>query len=242
MTRKRGKKVALFIVIGIVVVLTVLFLSFMSMMKKQSANEDPTYWEKDIKKIEARYEGKKPNVDMVFIGSSSIRKWVSLESDMAPYKVVNHGFGGSKVQDSTYYYDRLVTPFKPEVIVFFAGTNDINGIEGISKSGEEVFEKVKEFYEKSQSILPDVPVYYISISPTKARWKAWEDAKTANELIEEYANTQKMLTMIDTTDELLNGEGLPNEELFVFDKLHLNEEGYKLWNSIIRPIVTESME
>ena len=62
------------------------------------------------------------------------------------YNVTNHGFGGSKVADSTYFYDRLVTPFSPEVIVIFAGTNDIHGMTDSSKEGKEVFEAFKIVY------------------------------------------------------------------------------------------------
>ena len=113
-------------------------------MQNQSKNEDPLYWEKDIQKIESRYN-EIVDTDIVFIGSSSIRKWEDLNDDFSEYVVVNHGFGGSKVADSTYFYDRLVTPFNPELIVLFSGTNDINGISSNSKSGSEVFKKEIDF-------------------------------------------------------------------------------------------------
>ena len=209
-------------------------------MQSQSKNEDPLYWEKDIEKILERYD-EIPDVDIVFIGSSSIRKWESLEEDFSGYSVVNHGFGGSKVADSTYWYDELVTPFNPEVVVIFSGTNDINGIEGNSKTGQEVFELVVDFVEYSLQENPSVEVYYISISPTKARWDVWDEAKIANDLIKAYADITDMFTFIDTTDELLlNGE--PNSNLFVFDGLHLNDDGYEIWANIIKPIVTETID
>ena len=229
-------KITLIILAVILIITTAFGVKFYFAMQKMSSNEDPTYWEKDITEIEKRYE-EIPDVDIVFIGSSSIRKWVTLEEDFSEYTVVNHGFGGSKVADSTYFYDRLITPFNPEVIVIFAGTNDINGTEW-SKTGLEVFELFKLFYEKSQLENPDVYVYYISISPTKARWSVWEDANEANDLIKAYALTQDKLVFIDTTDDLLKN-GVPNKDILSFDGLHLNEEGYDIWATIIKPIVTE---
>jgi len=210
---------------------------FYSQIQAQSKNEDPLYWEKETRLIDERYGGDYPQDVIVFYGSSSIRKWESLEEDMAPFHVVNHGFGGSKVADATYYTDRLVFPLKPEAIVIFSGTNDINGIKGNSKSGEEVYDLVVDLFDTIQTTMPDVPVFYISISPTKARWKVWEDAQTANQLIAAYAEENENITFIDTTYALLNNQMEPNMDLFVWDGLHLNEDGYAVWTSIIKPIL-----
>ena len=80
----------------------------------QAKREDPERWEKEISAIESRYSEFKPTGRIVFLGSSSIRLWETLEEDMAPFDVLNHGFGGSKAVDSTYYLSRLVYPFKPK--------------------------------------------------------------------------------------------------------------------------------
>jgi len=133
--------------------------------------------------LEARNAAQAGKVDIVFIGSSSILKWTSLKSDMAPYRVVNQGFGGSKIGDSVYYHDRLVAAYGPKAIVIFAGTNDLNGLNATSKTAEAVFEGVKAFYATSRPSLPEVPVYYISIIPTAARWNAWPEARKANGLV-----------------------------------------------------------
>lgn len=231
------------IIIGVLILLLVMVGIGGYMYKgmvNQMNNTDPTYWEADIKDIEARYPDLEEQ-DIVFIGSSSIRKWVTLDEDFSGYKVVNHGFGGSKVADSTYYYDRLVTAFRPKAVVLFAGTNNIHGMTDASDSAEKVLEDFKKFYEKSTEALPDVPVYYISISPTKARWKVWNEADEANQMIKAYADQLEGLTVIDTTEAmLLNGQ--PNEEILVGDGLHLNEDGYKLWTSLIHPVVTKSIK
>jgi len=224
----------------VVVILGSVAVFMYSSMMKQMDNTDSTYWEKDILKIESRYKTVE-DTDIVFIGSSSIRKWETLEADFSEYQVVNHGFGGSKVADSTYYYDRLVTAFTPKAIVLFAGTNNIHGMTKNTETAEEVLEDVIAFYEKSLEALPGVPVYYISISPTKARWNVWEEANKANLLIGDYADTTESLIFVDVTDDLMKDDG-PNKEILLGDGLHLNEEGYKIWTSIIKPIVTEDIE
>jgi lysophospholipase L1-like esterase len=213
-----------------------------SQMQTQLRNEDPAYWEKEVSKIEARYKGNYPQDVIVFYGSSSIRKWKTLEEDMMPLSVVNHGFGGSKVADAIYYVDRLVTPFHPKAVVLFVGTNDINGLEGNSKSGEQVFESTVKLFETIQSQNPDVPIYYIPISPTKMRWEVWDEADKANHLIAEYAANHDKITFIDTTEALLDENGGPNKALLAFDGLHLNKDGYAVWTSIIKPVLETDLQ
>src|SRR5580658_10362209 len=67
-----------------------------------------------------------PQHAVVFIGSSSIRFWTNLASDFPNHQVINRGFGGSEISDSVYYFDRIVAPYHPRLIVFWAGSNDIN--------------------------------------------------------------------------------------------------------------------
>ena len=62
---------------------------------------------------------------VLFIGSSTIRGWKTLAADFPQYEVINRGFGGSFVEHSTRYADRIIIPYKPAVIVFYAGGNDL---------------------------------------------------------------------------------------------------------------------
>ena len=222
---------------AVLLLLFALAAYFYSQMQAQSKNENPSFWEQDISAIEKQYGEELPQGVIVFYGSSSIRKWGTLEEDMAPFPVVNHGFGGSKVADATYYADRLVFPFNPIAVVIFSGTNDINGVAGNSKSGEIVFERVVELFDTIHANMSDVPIFYVSISPTNASWKVWEEAHTANQLIAAYAEERESIIFIDTTDVLLDSQGQPNKDLFVWDGLHLNEDGYALWTSIIKSII-----
>ena len=62
----------------------------------------------------------------LFVGSSSIRFWRTLAADMAPVAVINRGFGGSTVADVDAWFDKVVTPYRPRAIVFYAGENDVS--------------------------------------------------------------------------------------------------------------------
>ena len=219
------------------------FLAYgFTQFQKLNQNEDPTFWESKVAAIESRYDKNLPKEVIVFYGSSSIRKWETLETDMAPFTAVNHGFGGAKVADVTYFVDRLVTPFEPKAVVLFVGTNDINGTSEVSKSGEEVFQSSKNLFLALQSQLPGTPIYYISISPSKARWKVWEEANAANLMISDYASKTDLVTFIDTSSLLLGGDGLPNDDFFVWDGLHLNAKGYEVWTSAVYPVLQADLK
>jgi hypothetical protein len=65
---------------------------------------------------------------------------------MFPLQVLNHGIAGTKISDITYYADRLIYPFNPKAIVYYAGANDINGIKNNSKTGDEVYKLTIDFF------------------------------------------------------------------------------------------------
>lgn len=231
----------LWIVLGVVLGLGGLVLGAYLFLRRGALNEDPAYWEGAIARIERRYGGDYPQDVVVFLGSSSIRFWGTLGNDLAPIPALNHGFGGSKIKDSTYYLDRLVFPFSPKAVVLFAGTNDINEIRGSTKTGEQVYDGFVEFVKAVRETDSDLPMYYVSILPTKARWAVWQEASRANRLIAEYAATQENVTFIDTTEAFLGPDGTPNRGLFKLDGLHPNKNGYRVWTSIIKPVLMQDL-
>ncbi|MEM8861219.1 MAG: GDSL-type esterase/lipase family protein [Chloroflexota bacterium] len=217
----------------------VVVLFAMNQNRGLSIISSPNVWESEIEDIEGRYIEGYPQGKIVFIGSSSIRGWNTLAADMVPLDTLNHGFGGSKIHDVAFYADRLIFPFNPRAIVVFVGSNDINGVQGESKSGAETFDAFVEFAEKIHDWDADLPIYYISITPTQARWHVWDDIRDANQLIAGYAAGQSNITFIDMTSYFLDDNREPNAELFLSDGLHLNAKGYAIWTSNIKPILAD---
>jgi len=175
---------------------------------------------------------------VLFMGSSSIRLWDALAQDFPEIPVINRGFGGSLIQDNTLYIDRIAVPYKPKVIVLFAGTNDL--AYG-NKSPQQVLQEFKDFVAKAHASLPDTRLVYISINPTVARWKQEAEVLKANHLIEEwiFANNSQTLKLnfINSHEELLSADGQPQADLERADGLHLNPKGYKVWIAIVKPRV-----
>jgi lysophospholipase L1-like esterase len=208
---------------------------------QKAKSEDPRVWEEAIATLEAESRGKcRPGECVLFVGSSSIRLWDSLAADMAPIPVLQHGFGGAKLNDLVHFAGRLVTPFQPRVVVVFAGTNDIDP--AASKSPEVLLASYRALVGKIRARQPEVPIYYIGITPSPLRWSVWPLARETNRLIEDWSAEDEYLHFIDTSQALMGANGEPERDNYIFDGLHLSEKGYGIWTRIIRPLLLRDLE
>ncbi len=175
-----------------------------------------------------------PPGGVLFVGSSSIRLWDNLETDFreAPV-VIKRGFGGSRLTDCNKFLDRLVIRYRPRQVVLYAGDNDL--AEG--STPEQVLQRVETFTERVRGKLPDTEVSFISIKPSPARRALIPKVRAANELVKKYAVAHTGVDYIDVFTPMLRADGSPRSDLFREDLLHLNDRGYALWRSIIRPFL-----
>jgi lysophospholipase L1-like esterase len=194
------------------------------------AAEKTNQFEKEILAFEASDKtNPPPRHAVLFIGSSSIRMWKTLAQDFPDYRVINRGFGGSQISDSIYYADRIVIPYQPSVIVFYAGGNDIN----VGKSPETVFNDFKTFVGKVRAKLPDTKIAYISIAGNPARWAQADRVREVNRLVREHTATRPGLSFIDVFPHMMGDDGTPKPEIFLTDRLHMNEKGYVIWKRVV---------
>jgi lysophospholipase L1-like esterase len=203
---------------------------------------DPTMWEGAIRRFEkADHRSPPPEGVIVFTGSSSIRFWKSLKEDMAPLLVLNRGFGGSQIHQVTHYVDRIVLPYKPGAVVFYAGENDMAGLFlSRKRTPVEIRDAYQRFCEKIHAALPDVPIYYISTKPPKRRLSLWPAMQEANRLVRECCAFDKRLHYIDIVPAMLDAQGNPRRDVFKWDGIHLNKKGYAIWKSVVRPVLLEA--
>ena len=67
-----------------------------------------------------------PQDAILFIGSSIFRQWTNVKEQMAPLPVFNRAFGGSRTWEVLHYMDKIVLPYRPRIIVYYTGSNDVN--------------------------------------------------------------------------------------------------------------------
>ncbi|MBS1795186.1 MAG: hypothetical protein JSS81_15110 [Acidobacteria bacterium] len=191
-------------------------------------------WDAEINELTAIDRKQTPPADAVlFVGSSSIRMWTNLRESFPRLPVINRGFGGSRLADVVYYFDRIVTPYAPKAIVLYAGDNDIN--DGIAP--EKVLEDYRAFAALVRAKLPKARLFYIALKPSPSRWKLAEPMRRANELIKAEIAGRKRAKFVDVWSAMLDALGEPRPELFLDDKLHMNEQGYQIWRDILTPLL-----
>ena len=218
-------------VLSVLLVLLIAFLISCSPLNKYK--DSVKGWEADIRKFEQLDSIQKyPDDAVLFMGSSSIRLWNTLQDDMKPYSVIQRGFGGSRISDVAWYTPRIVYPHKCKAIVIFVA-NDIIGSDQ-DKSPEEVAELFRNIVKTIRKKLPETPVFYIEVTPTESRWKVWPKIQEGNMLVKQQCEKFQNVYFIETASFFLNNEGKPKTNLFIKDNLHLNPEGYKTWTSIIK--------
>lgn len=215
--------------------LLVALLAFVSLRadepKAAPKKNDPAKWEKDIAKFEAM-DKEKPQKkgQILFVGSSSIRLW-NLGKSFPGLDAINRGFGGSQIEDSTFYADRIVTNYEPRTIVLYGGDNDLAS----GKSAVQVADDFAAFVKKVREKLPKAKIVFVAIKPSIARWKNVENVRKANALIQKQCEAGEKLVFVDIDKPMLGEDGKPRQELFVKDGLHLSEKGYEIWDALLKP-------
>jgi len=198
---------------------------------------DPAKWEKSIAAFEqADREHPPQKGGIVFTGSSTIARWKTIADYFPGFRVVNRGFGGSQMEDSLYFAERILVAHEPAAVVIFAGSNDINA----GRSPDVVVENFKAFVAKVRAVLPKTEIRYIEITSSPSRWAQRDKVVEANKQIRAFCEATPGVKFIAVREKLLGTNGEPREELFEKDRLHPNPDGYKILADAIRPLLPQT--
>lgn len=186
-----------------------------------------------------------PERPILFIGSSSIAHWDHMARDVGE-NAVRCGYSGDQTADMIDRAKPVVEHYRPRKIFYYAGDNDLDP--GTSKEPKtpktpvEITANFKSFVEKARSVpgMKNLPISFLSIKESPARWGIRDSVVAANLTVCRYADKDPNLDFIDVFDTLLAEDGsAPNCRLFDpgdgESPLHLSEEGYIKWGGIIRP-------
>lgn len=181
---------------------------------------------------ENQYKGA-PTGAVVFLGGAEIKEWSTLKNDFAGMPVKNRAFGQATLREIIRYYRRLLDPFQAEVLVMNAGANDIV----LKASPEEVLKSFNDFVQQIVISNRASRLVYISMIPTPAHLDLWPKMEKANELIKAIAGANPRIEFVDITQEYLDSNGQPIQQLFQEDGLSLNDAGYARLRTAVAPVV-----
>jgi lysophospholipase L1-like esterase len=171
---------------------------------------------------------------ILFVGSSSFNYWKDIKAYFPGYPIINRGFGGSSLTDVIYFSKAIILKYHPKQIYIYCGENDFAANDTITP--QIVFNRFKTLYKIIRTNLGEkIPVMYVSIKPSVARWNLEPRFVAANQLIQDYLATQKNAHLLDVHHAMLDENGQVFKDIFIADNLHMNAKGYRIWQKIIAP-------
>lgn len=196
---------------------------------------DPKRFAKEIEKFVQQDKANPPQKGgIVFTGSSSIRLWKTAEA-FPDLPVLNRGFGGSVANDLGVYFDKIITPYEPRVLLVYTGSNDLNS----KLTPEDVLADYTKFLGMVHEKFPATKIIVTSVKTSIKRWDHYASVQKLNVALESWCQDKEWVRWVECTSHLIGSDGKPRAEVFREDKLHLNDKGYAEWNAIIRPILHE---
>jgi lysophospholipase L1-like esterase len=211
-----------------------LFLFFLGGFTTGFAQQHP--FEEEVRQLGARLDslGWKPG-STVFTGSSTIRMWRSLPEISLGEEVINTGFGGSKAADLERYLFPLVLKYDPKRVFVYEGDNDL----WADVPTHEILKSLKEIETRIHLVDPGTEIILIGAKPSPSRWEKKENYLAFNQLLKAYCDQAEQVTYLDTWKALTDTQGNPRPELYLQDQLHLNAQGYLVWNQLFAPLFTK---
>jgi lysophospholipase L1-like esterase len=174
-----------------------------------------------------------PSGAILLVGSSSFRKWTNVQSYFPGYPIINRGFGGSALPDVIRYAGEIIFPYHPKQIVIYCGDNDLAASDSVT--ADIVYNRFVRLYDLIRKRLPEVDIVYVSIKPSPSLVKLMPRMEEANDMIRDFMAKYSHAVFVDVYHPMLTPQGQPIDSLFLSDKLHMNEKGYRIWQQILQP-------
>ncbi len=207
-------------------IITILFISFFNGIGQSFIDDINRFKEEDRLKLP-------PQNATLFIGSSSFTMWYNVKEQFPEFTIINRGFGGSTLEDLIRYVEYIVYPYNPKQIVVYCGENDFASSDTISV--ELVTQRFVHLYKLIVEKYPEVNISYVSMKPSPSRWHLSGKFIAGNKGIQQFLEVKPNTSFINVWDEMLNISGLPDSTIFLDDMLHMNSEGYRIWQKAIKP-------
>lgn len=190
-----------------------------------------------------------PTNALLFVGSSSIRRWESLTRDFADYRMLQRGMGGATFSDMNQLAPSVILKHAPRAIVMWAGVNDLYA----GRNASYVYQQFTNFVGTFTNSLPSSKFFYIGITrnPVFAGNSAQNTERTnANALISGFVATNgnpnivylDLPAFFETLAYTTNMTTTNPAELWYYqvDYAHLNQAGYAVWKMSVRQALLDA--
>jgi lysophospholipase L1-like esterase len=209
----------------------ILILPFVCLSFVVCAQNRP-FW-KDIQSFKTEDSLRRPpRKAIVFVGSSSFRMWKDVQKDFPKHKIVNRGFGGSSLPHVISYANEIIIPYKPRQVVVYCGENDFMND---TVTSDIVTRRFVTLFDLLRDEIPRAEIVFVSMKPSPSRQHLMTEIATANAAIRDFLSKKRRAKYVDIWHDMLDSSGAPRKELFLKDMLHMNADGYAIWQKALEP-------
>lgn len=211
-------------------VLVSLLLTCMSIFAQAQpfAKEIAAFQQQDSTAFPAKHQ-------ILLIGSSSFTLWKDVQQYFPGYPILNRAFGGSTLADVWRYREQIIAPYQPRQIIVYCGENDFAASDTITVN--TVVNRFTQLFTYIRSVYPKVPVAYVSMKPSPSRRHLLTKYKAANAAIQQWLAAKKRTAFIDVYQPMVQPNGEPLPHIFLKDSLHMNAQGYAIWQRYMKPVL-----
>lgn len=177
---------------------------------------------------------------IVFVGSSIFAFWRRLNEHMAPLPVLNRAIPGTVTQDMLDGFGDYVLRYRPRIVVYYCGSNDVSS----GERADAIVERTQRFVRLLRQKLPDTVFYYTAIQKAPEKRARWNVVDAVNREMERFTRQTPNTGFIDLNPVLFDAQGNVRDELFLPDRLHFRPDStaYPEFAGVIKPILTKAWE
>ena len=172
-----------------------------------------------------------PGGAVLLYGSSTFAWWDGAAAELAPWPVVNRGFGGARTVDLLRYAGDVLAGGTPRAVVLFVA-NDVTGSLW-DVSPRRAAEQFEALLHRIRGRYGEVPVVWLEVNPTPRRWGVWPHIRDLNAAFREVCGRFGGVHADAAWGGLMIG-GEPDPRYFRADRLHLNADGYRVFAAGLR--------
>lgn len=174
-----------------------------------------------------------PKGAILLVGSSSFTNWKDVQDYFPGYKIINRGFGGSSLPDLIRFAPEIIYPYQPSQVLIYCGENDFPS--GVNTTADTVYNRFTRLFSMIRTNLPKTEIVYVSMKPSPSRLKYLDEFQRANGMIKRFLKKKQNTAFIDVYSKMILKDGSPMTDIFLGDKLHMNKQGYMIWQKAFKP-------
>ena len=192
-------------------------------------------------------EGPQPKGQIVFYGPSYFTRWRSkgpyydhrpmaedLRGASGAKCVINRGFGSSSAEHQLYYYDRMIRPLAPSVLVYAFDANGTN----FGYSLEECWELAQRVVAWAECDFPGIRIYLLGSYPPRdpRNLNDEQNARRLDDCVRAFCEEKETRHFLDPKPAFENAP----RDVFA-DHIHFNQKGYDIYGAFFREALGDEL-